>query len=120
MKFFPVLKSPALQIVFRSGKHFRFNPFLIFYLKSPANDPKTCCAIVISRSIKAQAALRNRIKRQIRPLIREVFNPHLRLQIVFMVLDDYFNFKTHQLKILLRQIFVRLAKITNNLRVKNE
>ncbi len=120
MKFFPVLKGPALQTVFRAGKRIRFNPFLVFYLQTTTQKQPTCCAIVISRAMKTEAVERNRIKRQIRPLLREVFRPQLGLDIVFMVLDNYFQFPPAQLKTVLQKIFIRLANISKHEKVQND
>ena len=116
---FPALKSQEINTLFKQGKRLVFKPFLIFYSCINPNVTSVKFAITISRTIKRQVVLRNRIKRQLRQIIKHFATSTLNLHAVFLVLEDYLNLSYSEIKAICQRLFQRLETLSSSLTAKS-
>ena len=90
MQALKTLNSIQAQKLFQNSYQLTWAPFLVFFRYG--QQPPSRYAIAVSRKLTTRAYLKNRIRRQIRPLIATFLVTPLPIAVVFLVLEGYFSY----------------------------
>ena len=114
-KKYSLKRNEEIAKIVHSRKFYRNDIFVVYFTKNEQQNSRVC--ISVSKKI-GHAVTRNKIKRQIREMVTDIFNFEIKIDFVIVVKNKYLEEEFSSNKSKLQELYLKI--ISNKENCKDE